>query len=40
MRDRAGGESKLRGREALQLVLTVTGTLLLYGIWHRRRGRR
>ena len=40
MRDRAGGESKLRRRKALQLVLTVTGTLLLYGIWHRRRGRR
>jgi glycosyltransferase involved in cell wall biosynthesis len=39
MRDRAGGESKLRGRKSLQLVLTVTGTLLLYGLW-RRRGRR
>jgi hypothetical protein len=38
MRDRAGGESKLRGRKALQLVLTVAGTLFLYGIWRRRRG--
>jgi glycosyltransferase involved in cell wall biosynthesis len=38
MRDRAGGESKLRGRKALQLVLTVAGTLLLYGFWRRRRG--
>jgi Glycosyl transferase family 2 len=38
MRDRAGGESKLRGRKAVQLVLTVAGTLLLYGIWRRRRG--
>jgi glycosyltransferase involved in cell wall biosynthesis len=38
MRDRAGGESKLRGRKSLQLVLTVTGTLFAYGLW-RRRGR-
>jgi glycosyltransferase involved in cell wall biosynthesis len=38
MRERAGGESKLRGRKSLQLVLTLTGTLLLYGLW-RRRGR-
>ena len=38
MRDRAGGESKLRGRKALQLVLTVAGTLFLYGLWRRRRG--
>ena len=39
MRERAGGESKLRGRKSVQLVLTLTGTLLLYGLW-RRRGRR
>ena len=38
MRERAGGESKLRGRKALQLVVTVAGTLVLYGLW-RRRGR-
>ena len=36
MRERAGGESKLRGRKAMQLVLTVTGTLLVYGLWRRR----
>ena len=28
MRERAGGESKLRGRRAMKLVLTVVGTLL------------
>jgi glycosyltransferase involved in cell wall biosynthesis len=39
MRERAGGESKLRGRKALQLVFTVAGTLLLYGLWRRSRGR-
>ena len=38
MRDRASGESKLRGRRAVELVLTVAGTLLLYGLWRRRRG--
>jgi glycosyltransferase involved in cell wall biosynthesis len=40
MRERASGESKLRGRRAVELVLTVAGTLLLYGVWrrHRRRG--
>jgi hypothetical protein len=37
MRERAGGESKLRGRKSLQLVLTVVGTLLAYGLWRRRR---
>lgn len=36
MRERAEGESKLRGRKAVQLVLTVTSTLLLYGLWRRR----
>ncbi|HSK14843.1 MAG TPA: glycosyltransferase family 2 protein [Gaiellaceae bacterium] len=35
MRARAGGDSKLAGKKALLLVLTVIGTLLLY----RRRGR-
>ena len=37
MRERAGGVSKLRGRKAVQLVLTVAGTLVLYGLWRRRR---
>lgn len=40
MRERASGESKLRGRRAVELVVTVIGTLLLYGVWRRhRRGR-
>ncbi len=38
MRERSSGESKLRGRRAVELVLTVAGTLLLYGLWRRRRG--
>ncbi len=37
MRERASGESKLRGRRAVELVLTVAGTLLLYGVWRRAR---
>jgi glycosyltransferase involved in cell wall biosynthesis len=37
MRERAGGESKLHGKKAVKLVLTVAGTLLLYGVWRRRR---
>jgi glycosyltransferase involved in cell wall biosynthesis len=37
MRARAGGESKLRGRKSVQLVLTVAGTLFVYGLWRRRR---
>ena len=37
MRERAGGESKLRGRKAVRLVLTVAGTLVLYRGWRRRR---
>ena len=37
MRERAGGESKLRGKKAVQLVATVAGTLLVYGVWRRRR---
>jgi hypothetical protein len=40
MRERAGGASKLRGRKAFQLVLTVAGTLFLYGLWRRRRSGR
>jgi hypothetical protein len=40
MRERASGESKLRGRRAVELVVTVAGTLLLYGLWRRVRGRR
>jgi glycosyltransferase involved in cell wall biosynthesis len=36
MRERAGGESKLRGSKAVKLVLTVVGTLLFFG-WLRRR---
>jgi glycosyltransferase involved in cell wall biosynthesis len=39
MRERAGGESKLRGRKALRLVLTVAGTLVLYRGWRRRSAR-
>ena len=38
MRERARGESKLRGRKALRLVLTVAGTLVVYRGWRRRRG--
>ncbi|MFN0154125.1 MAG: glycosyltransferase family 2 protein [Gaiella sp.] len=37
MRGRAVGESKLRGRKAAGLVLTVIGTLLFYRRRHRRR---
>ncbi len=40
MRERAGGESKLRGRRAVELVLTVAATLLLYRFLRRRRGGR
>jgi glycosyltransferase involved in cell wall biosynthesis len=35
MRERASGQSKLRGSKAVKLVLTVVGTLLLYGVWRR-----
>ncbi|HUG65531.1 MAG TPA: glycosyltransferase family 2 protein [Gaiellaceae bacterium] len=37
MRERASGESKLRGSKAVKLVLTVASTLLLYGVWRRVR---
>jgi glycosyltransferase involved in cell wall biosynthesis len=36
MRERASGESKLQGKKAIELVLTVVGTLLFVG-WLRRR---
>ena len=39
MRERASGESKLRGSKAVRLVVTVIGTLLLYGVWRRVRRR-
>ncbi len=39
MRERASGESKLRGGRAVELVVTVAGTLLLYGLWRRWRGK-
>ncbi len=39
MRERASGESKLRGSKAVKLVLTVASTLLLYGVWRRVRSR-
>lgn len=38
MRERASGESKLQGKRAVELVLTVAATLALYRLW--RRGRR
>ncbi len=37
MRERASGESKLRGRKAVRLVITVVATLFLYGVWRRLR---
>jgi glycosyltransferase involved in cell wall biosynthesis len=40
MRERASGESKLRGSKAVRLVLTVASTLLLYGVWRRLRRRK
>jgi len=39
MRERASGESKLRGGKAVQLVATVIGTLVVYGVWRRLRRR-
>jgi glycosyltransferase involved in cell wall biosynthesis len=36
MRERASGESKLRGRKALTLVLTVAGLLVTYRVVRRR----
>lgn len=37
MRERASGESKLRGKKALVLVLTVAGTLITAEVFRRRR---
>jgi glycosyltransferase involved in cell wall biosynthesis len=39
MRERASGESKLRGSKAVRLVATVVATLLVYGVWRRVRRR-
>ena len=36
MRERQGGESKLQGKKAVKLVVTVIGTLLFFR-WLRRR---
>ena len=36
MRERASGESRITGKKAVSLVLTVTGTILLYR-WMKRR---
>jgi glycosyltransferase involved in cell wall biosynthesis len=37
MRERASGESRIRGRRALELVVTVAATLVAYRLWRRRR---
>jgi glycosyltransferase involved in cell wall biosynthesis len=37
MEPRAGGESKLRGRKAVKVVLTVVGTLIAARLWTSRR---
>jgi hypothetical protein len=39
MAPRAGGESKLRGRKAFNVVLTVIATLVVAGFVRRRRSR-
>jgi len=36
MRERAAGESRISGKKAVSLVLTLTGTILLYR-WMKRR---
>jgi glycosyltransferase involved in cell wall biosynthesis len=36
MRDRVSGESRISGKKAVRLVLTVTGTILLYRLLKRR----
>jgi glycosyltransferase involved in cell wall biosynthesis len=36
MRPRAGGESKLQGKKAVMVVLTIAGTLLALERWRRR----
>ncbi len=40
MRERASGESKLQGKKAIVLVLTVIGTLITAEVLRRRRSRR
>ena len=40
MRERASGESKLRGKKAIMVVLTVAGTLITFEGLRRARGRR
>jgi hypothetical protein len=40
MRERASGESKLQGKKAVVLVVTVIGTLIAAEGWRRRRARR
>jgi glycosyltransferase involved in cell wall biosynthesis len=40
MRERTSGESKLQGKRAVQLVLTVAGTLVAYGLLRRLRSAR
>jgi glycosyltransferase involved in cell wall biosynthesis len=40
MRERASGESKLRGKKAVMVVVTVAGTLLTFEALRRSRGRR
>ena len=37
MRPRAGGESKLQGKKAVTLVVTVIATLVLFNVRRRRR---
>jgi hypothetical protein len=36
MRERASGESKLRGKKAVMVVLTVAGTLVTFEALRRR----
>jgi hypothetical protein len=36
MRPRASGESKLRGKKAMLVVLTIIGTLVAFGRWRQR----
>jgi hypothetical protein len=36
MRPRASGESKLQGKKALMVVLTIAGTLLALDRWRRK----
>jgi glycosyltransferase involved in cell wall biosynthesis len=38
MEPRAGGESKLRGRKAVKVIVTIIGTLVAARVWRRRSG--